>query len=67
METLKNIYLKSKSKEWIEEYSKIWNDYSLENTHKNENFCVKYLNSFFHDGPNGYHFCIVYELLGITL
>lgn len=34
---------------------------------RNENFCVKYYNSFFHEGPHGSHICIVYEYLGITL
>ena len=39
----------------------------MKNVQGNENFCVKYLNSFKHDGPHGAHLCIVYEYLGITL
>lgn len=41
--------------------------FDLEGVQKNENFCVKYLNSFVHEGPHGSHMCVVYEYYGITL
>ena len=28
---------------------------------------VQLLNSFIHHGPNGRHFCMVFEIMGVTL
>ena len=39
----------------------------MNNVSSNENFCVKYFNSFVHEGPHGSHVCVVYEYLGVTL
>ena len=35
---------------------------SSESTH-----CVQLLNSFLHHGPNGKHFVMVFEILGVNL
>ena len=69
-EEIKNlglIYQKSKEKSWINKFKELKNRFDLDNINTNENFCVDYLNSFVHEGPNGNHYCIVYEYLWITL
>ena len=55
---------------WEESVRKYWEDQpevtkdgiNLDHTH-----CIQLLNSFIHHGPNGKHFCMVFEILGVTL
>jgi len=63
----KNAYLK----DWVESVNKYkMNDetykekggYNLEDCHT-----VQLLNSFIHSGPNGQHFIMVFEILGVNL
>lgn len=35
---------------------------NIDHTH-----CIQLLNSFIHYGPNGRHFCMVFEIMGVTL
>ena len=57
-------------KEWIkslEEYYKDEPD-KLKSIHKKENsHVVQLLNSFIYYGQNGKHFCMVFEVMGVTL
>ncbi len=36
-------------------------------THSDNTCVVQLLNSFIHNGPNGKHFCMVFEIMGVTL
>lgn len=41
----------------------------MENAHKTPDgcACVQLLNSFIHNGPNGKHFVMVFEIMGVNL
>lgn len=67
VKALQTLYKKSKEKEWIYKMKKYKEQFELQNCLRNENFCVKYFNSFVHEGPHGSHICVVYEFLGLTL
>lgn len=56
--------------EWIESVKHYWKD-QPEKTRKgitmSHSQIVQLLNSFIHHGPNGRHFCMVFEIMGVTL
>ena len=57
-------------KEWIDSVKEYWKDSpekingKVDREHSN---IVQLLNSFIHHGPNGRHFCMVFEIMGVTL
>ena len=57
-------------KEWIKSLEEYYKDEpeKLKNIHKKENsHVVQLLNSFIYYGQNGKHFCMVFEVMGVTL
>ena len=57
-------------KEWIKSLEEYYKDEpeKLKNIHKKENsHIVQLLNSFIYYGQNGKHFCMVFEVMGVTL
>jgi serine/threonine-protein kinase SRPK3 len=56
--------------EWEESVKEYWTDnpekvkHGIERDHSQ---VVQLLNSFIHHGPNGKHFCMVFEIMGVTL
>ena len=57
-------------KEWIKSLEEYYKDEpeKLESIHKKENsHVVQLLNSFIYHGQNGKHFCMVFEVMGVTL
>ena len=67
IETLKLIFKRSEQQRWLEKFASLKQQFAMKNILANENFCVRYLNSFVHEGPHGNHHSIVYEYLGLTL
>ena len=54
--------------EWEKSLKFYWKDNDV--TKENErdlSGCVQLLNSFIHQGPNGKHFCMVFEIMGVNL
>ena len=70
VEILQELSKHYNDKEWIkslEEYYKDEPD-KLKSIHKKENsHVVQLLNSFIYYGQNGKHFCMVFEVMGVTL
>jgi serine/threonine-protein kinase SRPK3 len=57
------------SEEWnrsISEYFKA-DDVYFKNATTDNTHVVQMLNSFIHNGPNGKHFSMVFEIMGVTL
>ena len=57
-------------KEWIDSLKEYYKNEpeKLKNIEKNENsHIVQLLNSFIYHGQNGKHFCMVFEVMGVTL
>ena len=57
-------------KEWIKSLEEYYKDEpeKLKSIHKKENsHVVQLLNSFIYYGQNGKHFCMVFEVMGVTL
>ena len=57
-------------KEWIKSLEEYYKDEpeKLKNIYKEENsHVVQLLNSFIYHGQNGKHFCMVFEVMGVTL
>ena len=56
--------------EWVNSVKEYWKDEpdkikgGINRDHSN---IVQLLNSFIHHGPNGRHFCMVFEIMGVTL
>lgn len=64
VEILEQVSTKWKTKEWQESFK------SYEKTsevNSDSCYCIQLLNSFVHFGPNGKHFAMVFEILGVTL
>jgi serine/threonine-protein kinase SRPK3 len=56
--------------EWevsIKEYWKVNPDKIKHGIERDHSQVVQLLNSFIHHGPNGKHFCMVFEIMGVTL
>lgn len=64
VEILEQVSTKWKTKEWqhsFKSYEK------TEEVNSDSCYCIQLLNSFVHSGPNGKHFAMVFEILGVTL
>lgn len=61
-----------KTKEWEENITKHYKGTKMEARLKDKGFsseishCAQLLNSFIHNGPNGKHFIMVFEILGVN-
>lgn len=56
--------------EWEASIKEYWKDqpHKVENgVERDHSQVVQLLNSFIHHGPNGKHFCMVFEIMGVTL
>lgn len=71
VEILDVVAAKAFDKDWVEHVDRVKADdpdykskggYSMEDCHT-----VQLLNSFLHNGPNGQHFIMVFEILGVNL
>ena len=70
IEILQALAKKNFDKEWIEslkEYYKDDKEKLKELTTVEHTQVVQLLNSFIHNGQNGKHFCMVFEVMGVTL
>ena len=70
IEILQALAKKNFDKKWIEslkEYYKNDEDKLKELTKVEHTGIVQLLNSFIHNGQNGKHFCMVFEVMGVTL
>lgn len=64
-----------KKKIWMDAIKKYYSDDPLLAKHLCENFstsgedayCVQLLDAFMHSGPNGNHYVMVFEILGVNL
>jgi serine/threonine-protein kinase SRPK3 len=60
-----------KKKEWQDSLNEYYKDEpeKLKNIHNSNKYChtVQLLNSFMHQGPNGMHFVMVFQILGVNL
>lgn len=70
VEILQELEKYNNEKEWEDSVRRYWKD----NPNKIKNGItmshsqvVQLLNSFIHHGPNGRHFCMVFEIMGVTL
>lgn len=64
VEILEQVSTKWKTKEWQESFR----SYEKTNEVNSDScYCIQLLNSFVHFGPNGKHFAMVFEILGVTL
>jgi len=57
-----NEWERSVKEYWADQPEVFKNGINLDHTH-----VIQLLNSFIHHGPNGKHFCMVFEILGVTL
>jgi len=70
VEILQEVAKYVNDKEWERSISEYWKDnpeklsYGINTDHTQ---VVQLLNSFIHNGPNGKHFCMVFEIMGVTL
>jgi len=70
VEILQEVAKYINAKEWEDSLREYWKDnpevlkngINLDHTQ-----VIQLLNSFIHHGPNGKHFCMVFEILGVTL
>lgn len=55
--------------EWEKSLREYWNDNEKlkKGIERDHSQVVQLLNSFIHHGPNGKHFCMVFEIMGVTL
>ena len=56
--------------EWEDSVKSYWSDHPERIKHgieRDHSQVVQLLNSFIHHGPNGKHFCMVFEIMGVTL
>ena len=56
--------------EWVDSVKEYWKDSpekAKEKIDREHSHIVQLLNSFIHHGPNGRHFCMVFEIMGVTL
>ena len=70
VEILQEISKHYYDKEWIKSLEEYYKDEpeKLKTIHKKENsHVVQLLNSFIYHGQNGKHFCMVFEVMGVTL
>lgn len=70
VEILQELEKHNYDREWEESVKEYWKDHrsriagGIERDHSQ---VVQLLNSFIHHGPNGKHFCMVFEIMGVTL
>jgi serine/threonine-protein kinase SRPK3 len=70
VEILQELEKHNYDKEWIESVKEYWNDKPevvAKGVGRDHSQVVQLLNSFIHHGPNGRHFCMVFEIMGVTL
>ena len=70
VEILQELAKHNFDKEWLNSLKEYYKDEpeKLKNLEKNENsHVVQLLNSFIYHGQNGKHFCMVFEVMGVTL
>ncbi len=70
VEVLQEIAKHVKDLEWEKSINEYWlkNPEILKNgINSDHTHVVQLLNSFLHYGPNGKHFCMVFEIMGVTL
>lgn len=54
--------------EWDKSLKFYWKDKDISKENERDlSGCVQLLNSFIHQGPNGKHFCMVFEIMGVNL
>jgi serine/threonine-protein kinase SRPK3 len=70
VEILQELEKHNYEKVWVDSVKEYWKDNpekiknGIEMDHSQ---VVQLLNSFIHNGPNGKHFCMVFEIMGVTL
>lgn len=70
VEILQELEKYNNTEEWENSVRKYWNnqpDKIKAGITMNHSQIVQLLNSFIHHGPNGRHFCMVFEIMGVTL
>ena len=70
VEILSELSKYNNEEEWEESVRKYWKSQPQkvkEGITMNHSQVVQLLNSFIHHGPNGRHFCMVFEIMGVTL
>ena len=70
VEILQELEKYNNNPEWERSVREYWkkNQEKIENgISMNHSQVVQLLNSFIHHGPNGRHFCMVFEIMGVTL
>ena len=65
VEILEQVSTKWKTKEWQDSFKSY--EKNVEKVNSDSCYCIQLLNSFIHSGPNGKHFAMVFEILGVTL
>jgi len=59
-----------KTENWknsLNRYYRRLNEEERKKTKQSDCYCVQLLNSFLHYGPNGKHFIMVFEIMGVNL
>jgi serine/threonine-protein kinase SRPK3 len=70
VEILQELEKHNYDSEWVDSVKEYWKEIpnrissGIERDHSQ---VVQLLNSFIHHGPNGKHFCMVFEIMGVTL
>lgn len=70
VEILDVVSQKWKTEEWqnsLNRYYQKLNEEKKKQTSDSDCYCIQLLNSFLHYGPNGKHFVMVFEILGVNL
>ena len=70
VEILQELEKHNYDKDWEDSVKEYWKDFStriLNGIERDHSQVVQLLNSFIHHGPNGKHFCMVFEIMGVTL
>jgi serine/threonine-protein kinase SRPK3 len=70
VEILQELEKNNFDKEWVTSVNTYWKDNPERITNgieRDHSQVVQLLNSFIHHGPNGKHFCMVFEIMGVTL
>jgi serine/threonine-protein kinase SRPK3 len=70
VEILQELEKHNYEKEWKDSVNEYWRENPEKLKHgidRDHSQVVQLLNSFIHHGPNGRHFCMVFEIMGVTL
>lgn len=65
VEILEQVSTKWKTEEWRKSFQAYQT--TTDEANSDSCYCIQLLNSFIHFGPNGKHFAMVFEILGVTL